>query len=88
MSRRPQAADVDTIRGEFPALQQEVYGKPLVYLDNAATSQKPQAVLDRMVRFYREECANIHRGAHALSERATQAYEDARATVRGLPQRA
>ena len=72
----------DALRRDFPALQQTVYDKPLVYLDNAATSQKPQAVLDRMVRFYREECANIHRGIHALSERATQAFEDARATVR------
>jgi len=81
MSGGLQAADVDALRRDFPALQQAVYGKPLVYLDNAATSQKPQAVLDRMVRFYREECANIHRGVHALSERATQAYEDARAAV-------
>jgi cysteine desulfurase/selenocysteine lyase len=69
------------IRDQFPILQQQVNGKPLVYLDNAATSQKPQCVVDRISRFYLEENANIHRGVHALSQRATDAYEDARARV-------
>jgi cysteine desulfurase/selenocysteine lyase len=68
-------------RTDFPILKQTVHAKPLVYLDNAATSQKPQAVIDAMARFYTEECANIHRGVHALSERATQAYDAARVTV-------
>jgi cysteine desulfurase/selenocysteine lyase len=74
--------DVRRIRADFPALNQVVRGKPLVYLDNAATTQKPQAVLDRLMRFYTQECGNILRGVHALSERATQAYEDARSQAR------
>lgn len=72
---------VQRIREDFPILRQRVYGKPLVYLDNAATSQKPQAVIDALSRFYSEDFANVHRGLHALSERATQAFEGARATV-------
>ena len=72
---------VECRRADFPILQQSVHAKPLVYLDNAATSQKPQTVIDAMTRFYTEECANIHRGVHALSERATQAYDAARATM-------
>jgi cysteine desulfurase/selenocysteine lyase len=72
---------VEYRRADFPILQQTVHAKPLVYLDNAATSQKPQAVIEAMARFYKEECANIHRGVHALSERATQAYNVARATM-------
>jgi len=71
--------DARKIREDFPLLSRKVHGKPLVYLDNAATSQKPQAVLDAITRFYTEECSNIHRGVHYLSERATQAYESARA---------
>ena len=79
----PQAVfDVGRVRQDFPILHETVYGKPLVYLDNAATAQKPQAVIDRIVRSLAEENANIHRGVHALSERATKSYEDARATVR------
>ncbi len=74
--------DVARIREDFPILRQRVHGKPLVYLDNAATSQKPQAVIDRITRYYSEENANIHRGVHALSGRATDAYESARETVR------
>jgi cysteine desulfurase/selenocysteine lyase len=74
--------DVQRVREDFPILRQRVYGKPLVYLDNAASSQKPQAVIDAISRFYSEDYANIHRGLHALSERATQAYEGARETVR------
>jgi cysteine desulfurase/selenocysteine lyase len=72
---------VSKIREDFPALKQTVYGKPLVYLDNAATTQKPRAVLEALDRFYRVDCANIHRGVHRLSERATEAYEAARVTV-------
>lgn len=69
-------------RHHFPLLRQLVNGKPLVYFDNAATSQKPQVVIDAMVRYYETENSNIHRGVHYLSERATQAYEDVRIKVR------
>jgi cysteine desulfurase/selenocysteine lyase len=80
---RPRAVfDVRRIRQDFPILQERVHGKPLVYLDNAATAQKPQAVIDTMVRSLAEENANIHRGVHALSERATKSFEDARTKVR------
>ena len=68
----------------FPALCQRVNGEPLVYLDNAATTQKPRAVIDAIVRFYETDNANVHRGTHALSDRATAAYEGARETVRRL----
>ncbi|MFQ2708413.1 cysteine desulfurase [Aeromonas caviae] len=71
----------DRLRGQFPALAQEVNGHPLVYLDNAATTQKPQAVLDAINHYYRADNANVHRAAHALSGRATRAFEDARGTV-------
>jgi cysteine desulfurase/selenocysteine lyase len=74
--------DVAAIRKDFPILRQRVHGKPLVYLDNAATTQKPQAVIDRLMRYYAEENANIHRGVHVLSGRATDAYAAARETVR------
>lgn len=70
-----------TIRDDFPILNQEVNGKPLVYLDNAATTQKPQAVIDRVTNFLSDENANIHRGVHHLSMNATVAYDDARSTV-------
>ena len=73
--------DVGRVREEFPALKQLVHGKPLVYLDNAATTQKPQLVIDAITHFYQEDCSNIHRGVHLLSERATKAYEDARLAV-------
>jgi cysteine desulfurase/selenocysteine lyase len=76
--------DAGTIRAEFPALQQEVHGKPLVYLDNAATTQKPRVVIDAIRRYYEHDNANIHRGVHALSERATAMYEQAREAVRGF----
>src|SRR5687767_7836568 len=76
------AFDVQKIRRDFPILSQKIHGKPLVYLDNAATTQKPQAVIDAMVRSYTEDNANIHRGVHLLSERATRAYEEAREKVR------
>ena len=67
------------IREDFPALRQEVHGHPLVYLDNAATTQKPRVVIDALVHFYERDNANVHRGIHELSNRATAAYEAARA---------
>jgi cysteine desulfurase/selenocysteine lyase len=73
---------VGHIRRDFPILSRTVHGKPLVYLDNAATTQKPQAVIDRLVRYYSEENSNVHRGVHHLSEVATAAYENARTTVK------
>ena len=76
------AFDVDAIRSDFPILGRKVNGQPLVYLDNGATAQKPSAVIDTIDRYYREQNANIHRGVHHLSQVATQAYEDARETVR------
>jgi cysteine desulfurase/selenocysteine lyase len=76
------ALDVEALRSDFPALHQKVHGKPLVYLDNAATTQKPQAVIDALVGFYTRDCANIHRGVHLLSERATQYYEAGRSKIR------
>jgi cysteine desulfurase / selenocysteine lyase len=78
---RPRSADVSLLRRDFPILERRVHGKPLVYLDNAATTQKPQVVIDRIGRYYAEENANIHRGVHLLSEHATNAYEGARGTV-------
>ena len=78
------AYDVERIRADFPALHQEVHGKPLVYLDNAATAQKPQAVIDRLARYYSNENANIHRGLHYLSEAATAEYELARGKAQRL----
>jgi cysteine desulfurase / selenocysteine lyase len=74
--------DVTKIREDFPILQSRVHGKPLVYLDNAATTQKPKAVIDRLVSYYEEENANIHRGVHTLSVNATDAYDAARERVR------
>jgi cysteine desulfurase/selenocysteine lyase len=73
--------DVAKVRADFPILAQKVHGKPLVYLDNAATTQKPQAVIDAILHYYTTENANIHRGVHALSELATEHYEQARANV-------
>ena len=74
--------DVATLRADFPILRETVNGKPLIWFDNAATTQKPQAVIDRLVHFYAHENSNIHRAAHELAARATDAYEDARDTVR------
>ena len=71
----------DEVRADFPILHQQVNGQPLVYLDNAATSQKPQAVLDAMTHYYEADNANVHRGVHTLSARATEAYEGARDKV-------
>jgi cysteine desulfurase/selenocysteine lyase len=76
--------DVAKIRADFPALAMQVYGKPLVYLDNAASAQKPNQVLDRIQKAYTEQCANVHRGLHYLANEATEAYEGARETVRAF----
>jgi cysteine desulfurase/selenocysteine lyase len=76
--------DVARIRADFPALAMQVYGKPLVYLDNAASAQKPKQVLDRLQRAYTEQYANVHRGLHYLANEATEAYEASRETVRAF----
>ena len=76
------AFDVERVRADFPLLRQQVNGKPLVYLDNGATSQKPQCVIDELVRYYTTENANVHRGVHTLSQLATDDYEGARSKVR------
>ncbi len=76
--------NVDDIRKDFPILHQEINGKPLVYLDNAATTQKPQAVIDALVHYYQYDNANVHRGAHALADRATRQFEAARQTVQAF----
>jgi cysteine desulfurase/selenocysteine lyase len=83
-SAPPDAAlplDVDRIRADFPGLHQLVHGQPLVYLDNAATSQKPRAVIDTLIEYYEHNNANVHRGVHLLSQRATEQYENARLKV-------
>jgi cysteine desulfurase / selenocysteine lyase len=74
--------DVTSVRRDFPILDQSVHGHPLAYLDNAATTQKPRVVLEAMDGYYRRDNANVHRGVHALAERATRAFEDARESVR------
>ncbi len=76
--------DVERIRADFPALHQKVHGKPLVYLDNAATTHKPKAVIQRVSDFYAKDNSNVHRGVHALSARATLAYIEARKTIQAL----
>ena len=76
-----QALDVERIRADFPILKETVHGKPLVYFDNGATTQKPQAVLDALTYYYETQNANVHRGAHRLSELATEAYEAGRVTA-------
>ena len=73
--------NIQAIRADFPALHQEVNGKPLVYLDNGATTQKPQAVIDALATYYQTNNSNVHRGAHTLSDRATEQFENARTTV-------
>jgi cysteine desulfurase / selenocysteine lyase len=73
--------DLTVVRGEFPVLGQTVHGKPLVYLDNAATTQKPRGVIDALTHYYENDNANVHRGVHVLGDRATAAYEAARARV-------
>jgi cysteine desulfurase/selenocysteine lyase len=76
------AFDVEAIRRDFPILHQTVNGKPLVYLDNAASSQRPKSVIEAISRYYENDHANVHRGVHTLSQRATDAYEGARETIR------
>lgn len=73
--------DLTAVRADFPVLDQQLYGKPLVYLDNAATTQKPKCVIDAISHYYEADNANVHRGVHALSERATAAYEGARKAI-------
>ena len=80
----PSGFNAEKVRADFPILQQQVNGKPLIYLDNGATSQKPQAVIDELVRYYTTENANVHRGVHTLSQIATDDYEGARAKVKRL----
>lgn len=83
MNYQPPAAlpDIETIRSDFPILSREVYDRPLVYFDNAATTQKPQAVIDALVHYYTHTNANVHRGVHLLSQEATTVFEDAREKV-------
>jgi cysteine desulfurase / selenocysteine lyase len=76
--------DIEAIRADFPILSKQVYGKPLVYLDNAASAQKPRQVIERMTHAYEHEYANVHRGLHYLANAATEAFEAARETVRGF----
>ncbi|MGH2644486.1 MAG: aminotransferase class V-fold PLP-dependent enzyme, partial [Chitinophagaceae bacterium] len=76
--------DVKSIRKKFPALHQKVNGHPLVYFDNAATSQKPQEVIDALSHFYENDNANIHRGIHTLAERATAAFEETRKAIQSF----
>ena len=79
--RRGAAFDAHRVREDFPVLRQQVYGRPLVYLDSAASTQKPRVVIDTLQRFYSEQYSNVHRGVHHLSQVATDLYEDARRTV-------
>jgi cysteine desulfurase/selenocysteine lyase len=81
-TRGATALDVAAIRRDFPILHQSVNGKPLVYLDNAASSQRPKSVIEAVSRYYEHDHANVHRGVHTLSQRATDAYEGARETIR------
>jgi cysteine desulfurase/selenocysteine lyase len=83
-ARNAPALDVDRVRGDFPILGRTIRGRRLVYLDNAATTQKPRAVIEAVSRFYEEENSNVHRGVHWLSQRATEAYESARSKVAGF----
>ena len=80
----PAGFDAEKVRADFPILQRRIYDRPLVYLDNGATTQKPQAVIDAIQRYYAAENSNVHRGVHFLSQRATCAYEGVRARVRGF----
>jgi cysteine desulfurase/selenocysteine lyase len=80
----PQSLDVQRVRKDFPILGQTIHGKPLVYLDNAATSQKPKSVIDTLNGYYASENSNIHRGVHHLSEQATQDYENVREKIRNF----
>lgn len=84
MTEQRKPFDVDAVRTDFPILHQQVNGHPLVYLDNGATTQKPQAVIDALVHYYTCDNSNVHRGAHTLSDRATEAFEQARLSVAGF----
>lgn len=84
MSTDTMSFDIAKVRADFPALAMEVYGKPLVYLDNAASAQKPRQVIDRMVQAYEREYANVHRGLHYLANAATEGFEGAREKVRAF----
>src|SRR5579883_2913920 len=79
--RRRIMLDVERIRGDFPILGRQVHGRPLVYLDNAATTQKPRQVIAALTEFYEQHNANVHRGVHTLSQEATDLYEATRAHV-------
>ena len=81
MQKTTEQLDIKSIRKEFPILHQEVNGKPLVYLDNAATNQKPLSVIHALTSYYSHDNANIHRGIHTLAERATAEFEDTRRAV-------
>src|ERR1700722_16532445 len=76
------AFDVEKVREDFPVLKQKVPGKPLIYLDSAATAQKPTVVVDAIRHFHEVDCANIHRGVHELSQRSTAAYEETRSKAK------
>ena len=82
--RQPSRFDVSAVRADFPALRQSVHGKPLVYLDSAASALKPRSVIDTLSEFYGKDSANVHRGVHLLSQRATLAFESARSKVRAF----
>lgn len=73
--------DIDRVRKDFPILHQEIFGQPLVYLDNAATTQKPNSVIDTLVTYYSKDNSNVHRGVHHLSQKATDQFETARRSV-------
>ncbi|RMG13075.1 MAG: aminotransferase class V-fold PLP-dependent enzyme, partial [Deltaproteobacteria bacterium] len=77
-TRREAAFPIEAVRAEFPALEQAVHGRPLVYLDSAASALKPKAVIDAVTHFYARDASNVHRGVHELSRRATEHYEAAR----------
>src|ERR1041384_4412203 len=77
----PTLLDIEKVRADFPILKTQVHGHPLVYLDNAAPAQKPQSVIDAIVSYYQHDNANIHRGVHFLSEKATEEFEEARRAV-------
>ena len=76
--------DIEAVRADFPILQRRVHGKPLVYLDTAASAQRPRPVLEALDGFYRTRNSNIHRGVHTLSQEATEDYEQARSKIAGL----
>lgn len=82
ITRIQTAYDIEAVRADFPILSERPYGKPLAYLDNAASAQKPRAVIDRLTHFYEHEYANVHRGLHYLANAATEGYEGARETLR------